>query len=260
MKAANKSKLFFAAIRSHGTAFSFIRKHGLWSYFIWPVLLSILVFWLGAELISSLSEKSIDALKGWIWDADQPDGFWQSVVYYSLWFSFKVLFVYTYYLLNKYLIFIFLSPVLAIISERVDTIATGKTFPFSLLQLYKDVLRGIAIALRNLFFEYLATVLLLLLTVFIPVLAPLYPFAVFFIAAYFYGFSFLDYNSERYRLSFKQSVSLIRSYWPVAVGIGTVFSLLFFVPIIGGIVAPILSCVAASLIYLKEMKQTAIEA
>lgn len=248
------SRQFFLGIKSHATAYQLIKEHGLWSFFIWPILLSFLILWAGAEAIDSLATGSIDYIKSLIWDEEKPDGFWAKSMYYFVWFLFKILFVYTYYLVNKYLVFIILSPVLAIMSERVDRKITGRDFKFSVVQLYKDVLRGIAIALRNLFMEYSATLILLLVSVFIPVLAPLYPIAIFFIASYFYGFAFLDYNSERYRLSFKESVTLIRKNFALAVGLGTVFSLFFLIPIFGGIIAPVLSCVAATVVYIKEFR------
>ncbi|MGB0166775.1 MAG: EI24 domain-containing protein [Luteibaculum sp.] len=245
---------FILGIKSHSTAWKFIRKHGLWHYFVWPVLLAILILWMGASAISSATEYTIELIKAWIWDDPQKDGLWETVVYWCIWFIFKVLFFYTYFILNKYIVFIILSPILAIVSERVDSLESGKEFPFSLPQLMKDIFRGIAIALRNLFLEYAATLALLLLSAFIPLLAPIYPFAVFFIAAYFYGFAFLDYNCERYRLSYSESVQLIRKNMGLATGIGSVFSLLFFIPVLGGIIAPILSCVAASLAYGKVIR------
>ncbi len=246
------SRQFFLGIRSHRQAYRFIKKHKLWHFFVWPILLALLILWAGASAINGASEAVVDFIKGWIWDKPDPEGIWETVVYWAVWCIFKFLFLYTYYIVNKYIVFIILSPILAIVSERVDALHTGRDFPFSLVQLWKDVLRGIAIAIRNLFLEYAATLALLLLTVFLPIFAPFYPFAVFFIAAYFYGFAFLDYNSERYRLTYSESVQRIRNNKGLAVGNGTVFSLLFFIPILGGIIAPILSCVAASLAYIAE--------
>ncbi|TXC81700.1 EI24 domain-containing protein [Luteibaculum oceani] len=248
------TKQFLLGVRSHKLAYQHIREHGLWHYFVWPILLAIGILWGGATLITGLTEWTVETLKALLWDQDTPDGFLDKVVFYLVWIVFKVLFFYTYYIVNKYIVFIILSPVLAIISERVDTHQTGRQFPFSLPQLYKDVLRGIVIALRNLFLEYAATLVLLVVSIFLPVFAPFYPIVIFFIAAYFYGFSFLDYNSERYRYSYSKSVRIIRSNMGLSVGIGTVFSLLFFIPILGGIVAPILSCVAATIAFIKEFK------
>lgn len=250
---------FILGFKSHSAAFSFIKKHKLWHFFVWPVLLALLILWAGASAINGASEAIVIFIKGWIWDNPNPEGIWEQVVYWVVWVVFKFLFLYTYYILNKYIVFIILSPILSIVSERVDALKTGKDFTFSMAQLFKDVLRGIAIALRNLFLEYSATLALLILSVFLPVIAPFYPIMVFFIAAYFYGFAFLDYNSERYKLTYAESVQRIRGNKGLAVGVGTVFSLLFFIPVLGGIIAPILSCVAASLCYIQEFEKTQTE-
>lgn len=245
---------FLLGVRSHKLAYQHIKEHKLWHYFVWPILLAIVILWGGATLITGLTEWTVDSLKALIWDQETPNGVIDKVVFYLVWILFKVLFFYTYYIVNKYIVFIILSPVLAIISERVDAQRTGRDFPFSLPQLYKDVLRGIVIALRNLFLEYAATIILLIISVFIPIFAPFYPVVIFFIAAYFYGFSFLDYNSERYRYSYSKSVKIIRENMGLAVGVGTVFSLLFFIPVLGGIIAPILSCIAGTIAYITALK------
>jgi CysZ protein len=72
----------------------------------------------------------------------------------------------------------------------------------------------------------------------------------FFIASYFYGFAFIDYNSERRRLSVKQSVQFIRKNKGMAVANGMVFSFFMLIPFCGTTLAgfaAIVSVVAATI-------------
>ena len=241
-------------LRTYGEAWTFIRRHNLWSYFIWPFLFSLLIFWIGDTLIGSFIDLLGVHIREWFGGGDTDGGFWQKWTLYATRIILKLLFFYLYYSINKYLVFIVLSPVLALITEHVEKKATGRDFPFSFSQFVADVSRGIAIAFRNLFLEYLITILLGLLS-FIPPFVLVTPFIIFFIQSYFYGFAFLDYTSERRRLNLKQSVAFIRKHKGVAIGNGIVFSLIFLVPVLGGIIAPILSAVAATLAYLKIERQ-----
>jgi len=64
---------------------------------------------------------------------------------------------------------------------------------------------------------------------------------------YFYGFGFMDYINERRRLNIEQRIYFLRNHRGVAVASGSVYSLLFMVPYVGVVIAPIWACVAATL-------------
>ena len=145
---------------------------------------------------------------------------------------------------------IILSPVLAIISEKTASIITGKKYPFDILQLTRDIVRAILIALRNMLIQ-LGFLIGFFIISFIPIVGWLISFVGnFLIASYFYGFAFIDYTNERNRLSLKQSIQFVRTNKWFAIGIGTIFALCFMVPLIGGIIASfacIVSVVAATI-------------
>ena len=79
------------------------------------------------------------------------------------------------------------------------------------------------------------------------------------VSSYFYGFSFIDYSNERNKLSVKESVQFVRKNKGLSVGLGMIFSICFYVPFIGVIVASFLavvSTVAATLAVLEKDKST----
>ena len=90
----------------------------------------------------------------------------------------------------------------------------------------RDVVRGVLIAMRNLFIEIGYMVLVFILGLFIPFVGGLVgSIFLFFISAYFYGFSFIDYTNERRRLTVKQSVAFMRQNKGLAIANGFVFSI-----------------------------------
>ena len=152
-----------------------------------------------------------------------------------------------------------MSPVMAIVSERTDEILIGRKVAFNFTQLIKDVWRGVLIALRNMFLEIgiiiiLALVNLLVGLIFAPfavITTPLFAIITFLVGAYFYGFSTMDYSSERNKLNVRQSIRFIRKYKGIALANGTIFTMWLIVPVlgtyIGTIFAPITCTVGATL-------------
>jgi uncharacterized protein involved in cysteine biosynthesis len=64
---------------------------------------------------------------------------------------------------------------------------------------------------------------------------------------YFIGHLFLDNYNEQYGLSIKESFNVIKGHAGAAVGIGFIAYILFLIPIVGIIVAPILGAVTGAL-------------
>ena len=225
-------------------AHQFIREHKLWAYVALPgiinlVLLSFIV-WLGWHYTSKLTDYLLDffGLGG------EDNGWW--ILNFFLLLVFRLVVFLVYVTLYKYMVLILMAPFLALLSERTEEIKTGRKFPFNMLRFAKEVLRGILIALRNITMELIATVLLLLMAT-IPLIGLLSPALIFLIQTYFYGFSMIDYYNERHQRSIGESTRFIWSHKGLAVANGTVFHLLMMVPIIGLLVAPSYSIVAACL-------------
>jgi CysZ protein len=159
-------------------------------------------------------------------------------------FALNILFFFVFSTFSKYLLLILMSPIMSRISERTEEIITGKKYPFRFSQLLRDVARGTLIALRNMLIES-GFILVGFLVFWIPVLDWIYPLFLFVISWYFYGFSMLDYMSERRRLRIPESVSFVRANRGVALGTGFLFALIFAIPIFGGMIAAVLAPAAA---------------
>jgi CysZ protein len=243
-------KQFGKAVKAYGTAFSIIINNNLWAYFLFPVILFILLFIGGAALIQQISDWLHHLVMGWLnlpVPGTKEEKIFSGVLDLFVNISLKVIFFIVYSTIIKYLILIFLSPVLALLSEKVDEIITGKKYKFSLSQLLKDALRGSLIALRNMFIQ-LGLVVCCFVLMMIPVIGWFAPFFLAVINYYFYGFAFLDYTSERYRLSVSESTDFVRRNKGLAIGNGFIFALLFAVPWLGVIIAPIFAVVAATVV------------
>ncbi|NQW42755.1 MAG: EI24 domain-containing protein [Bacteroidetes bacterium] len=155
--------------------------------------------------------------------------------------------------LSKYIVLIVLSPVFALLSEKVEEIVTGKIFPFNMSQLLKDILRGVIKALRNLFIEIGLIALFTLASFFAGTFNLLIVPILWLVSAYFYGFSMMDYVCERRKMSVSESVSFIRQNRGIALGNGLMYSVLYKIPFVGLCIAPInAAVVAVTSIFEKE--------
>ncbi|MCW3104436.1 MAG: hypothetical protein JWO09_2876 [Bacteroidetes bacterium] len=240
-------KQFGAAVKAYGTAIRLITGNNLWVYFLYPVVIGILLLIGGAALIESLSAF---LKRQFLERISLPDPLPAGVIRFLIHTGLRILFFFVYAIILKYLILIVLSPVLAILSERTDEIITGKKYPFSFLQLMKDALRGSFIACCNAIFQ-LGMVLSCFALMLIPVAGWISPLLLLLINYYFYGFSMMDYTSERYKLSAAGSMRFTRKNRGLAIGNGFIFALLFAIPFAGVIIAPILAVVAATIVSIE---------
>ncbi len=263
---------FMLGLRCYFKSFGFISRNRMWHFYLYPILF-IFVFsvsaFLGIRALVDLIEPTLNSLFGI--DPIPGDGFFDKfmlvvkqtgryIVHAVIWVSL----MFIYYKINKYIVLIVMSPVMAVIAERTDRIITGRDYPMSIVQIIKDAMRGVVIALRNAVLEIGIMILLLafnfLLTLLFPPVAvistPLVSIVLFGIGAYFYGFSTIDYSSERYRLSFRESIRLVRRNKGIALANGTIFTLWLIVPIfgtyIGTIFAPVTCTVGATMALLEK--------
>lgn len=250
-------------IKSYSNAIPFIFKNGLgWLFFV-PILLNIILLFFGFYSVGSLTEIVFSS----DWFQKENWEFWggdvlNETLYWIIWIGLKIIYFIIFAYIGGFAVLILMSPVLAYASELTEKISTQKEYPFSLIQLLKDVIRGIVIALRNLIIELFWMVLMFFFT-FIPIIGWTSPIIMFFISSYYYGFSFLDYNNERKRLSVKESTQLIRQRKGISIGVGALFAVFLLIPIIGPMLsgfAAIISTVSATLAYLEMEKQQSVVA
>ena len=157
--------------------------------------------------------------------------------------------------LIKYVTLICLSPLFALLSESVEQKINGQTYPFNFSQLIKDIGRGILISLRNLFLEYLIIIACFILTLFFAPLAIVTVPFLMLVSWYFIGFTMMDYNFERHKMSISQSVQFARKNKGLICGIGIVYFAVMLLPFfIGMMFAPLLAVIGATISFLEIQK------
>ena len=242
-------KEIIIAIQSYFDAHTFIIKHRLWKWIIIPGVLYTLLFVVGMYFFWRSSDNAVSWISSQIgleiWHQSQRSE-WLSFLFVMAGLILRIVLVFFYFSLFKYLFLIIGSPVFAYLSEKTESILEGKDFPFDLKQLMRDVARGIKLALRNTLWQTLYVVSLLLLSLF-PLAGWITPVIALFVECYYYGFSMLDYSLERHKLSSAQSINYIGRHKGLAIGNGLMFYLMHGFIIIGWVLAPAYAVVAATL-------------
>lgn len=258
-------KGFSLGFQTFFKAIPFIFRHKLWWTFFIPIALSLTLYFLGFSVINHLGDTTRNFLDTWLTNdsTSKTITILVKILGSITRVIFQIIFFLLFYHLSGYVILMLLSPLFAWVSEKTDNLLNEVEYPFSWNQFFKDIWRGIIIALRNLFYELGVSALLLILTL-IPVIrviaTPVSVAFLFFLSAYFYGFSYMDYTNERKKLKVKESIAFIRKYKAVAITNGGLFSVSLFIPVLGGITA-IIATVGATLAMneIPEIKYRVIE-
>jgi CysZ protein len=247
-------KEIIIAIQAYIKAHQFIKQHRLWKWIIIPGILyttlfvvSMYYFGLTANLfIGWLSQ--VTGLTAWL--GHMHDGFLGFLFALSglfFWLNQMLL----YFSLFKYIWLIVGSPVFAYLSEKTEAMVQGKSTRINLSQLRRDALRGCGIAARNALWQTVYMVTILLLTL-VPLIGWATPLLAVLLDCYYFGFSMLDYSSERKNVSPAESIYFIGSHRGLAIGNGLVFYLMH--PVI--LIAPAYAIIAATL-SMHELEQRA---
>lgn len=240
-------KQFIGAIKAYGKAINFVFSNNLWIYFIYPIVISALLIFV-AFTFSSIIQDKIDLMVGTI-----GSGAIYEAIHSVLSFFLKIVLGLILSIFGKYALLILMSPIMALLSAKTEEIITGKKFPFDSSQFMKDILRGILIVLRNMLIQLGITILCFTL-IWIPLVGWFVSIFLFIISYYFYGFSMIDYVSERRKLNISKSASFVRKNKGMAMGNGFMFTLIFAIPYVGGVFASVLAPIAACISVLETEK------
>jgi len=238
----------------------FMLRHRMAWMFLAPILLWAL-FASGLFQAGNWLAEAAQAWTGKYLGLDIPDagrtgwpGFWDDVKAVLngarevlVWLVLKLALLWLMGLLGKYVVLVLLSPLLAYASERTEELLTGASVPFRWRRWLREVLRGMAMALRNGAVELGITVLAWAATLFMPLLAPLTALLLWAVSCWFYGFSMFDYIHERRGLGLRGSVRAARERSGAVLANGMLFNLVMKVPVLGMIAAPLLGAVGAVL-------------
>ncbi|MEO6303235.1 MAG: EI24 domain-containing protein [Bacteroidia bacterium] len=240
---------FFRAVGNCFKAFTLLFEKGLW-----PYMFVFLVFWLALWVLSiygffMLADQLSDWLSNYIEFNSIPEtGHWLSFAkpYLIGTFQFlikillKLVFWFASSTFIKYVLLMILSPVFSLLSEKAEEKITRKTYPFNLKQLLKDILRGVAISLRNMLLEYFFIITCFIVSLAFPPLFIITTPFLFLLGWYYAGFVLLDYNCERHKYGVMQSIRFIKQNRGTACGIGFVYSMFMALPFFPGAIVGIM--------------------
>jgi len=248
-------KNFGTGFRTYGAAISMLFSKGFWGYLFFPLAINIILFAGGIYGIGELTEMASNYLTSLLevdggsfldWEFLVPvKKFLAGIVGGFVWVLLKLAFFFVFTYFGGYIVIIVMSPIFAFLSEKTEERLTGNEYPFNGDQMMRDVARGILLAMRNLFIEMGWMIGIFILSFFIPLLGGIIGgIILFFISAYFYGFSFIDYTNERRRLKLKQSIAFVRANKGFAIANGMVFAFFLMIPFCGTFLAGFVALVS----------------
>jgi CysZ protein len=209
----------FLGYRAYVKAFRFIIDHKLYWYVGIPAVLMLGIYQMGNMIRLHTPDTSASNMNDIVW--------------YMLRLLLEISISLLLMRFAKYLVVIILSPLLSHLSQKVEFILTGNAYRFSTPQLIDDVKRGFRIAVRNIMWEYFFFIIVYLVARLgwkDAEESPLF-YLIFVIGFFYYGFSFLDYINERLRLNMDQSVQFARQHRGLAIAIGSIYSIMIWVPV-----------------------------
>jgi CysZ protein len=237
------------AIQAYRKAHIFIGKHRLWKWILIPGLVYMILFTIGLYIFWNSADTAVSELSRITgvdrWLHHQHSAAW-SFILIMVGIMVRLIMMFFYFSLFKYLFLILGSPVFAYLSEKTESIIEGREFQFNSSVFFHDMRRGIRLAFRNCFWQTVYTIFILLLSL-IPLAGSISPVISGLVECYFYGFSMLDYSCERHKLSPSASIQFISQRRGLAIGNGIVFYLMHFIPFVGWVLAPSYALVAATI-------------
>lgn len=228
-------------VQSYAKAWEYIRTLRLWWYFLVPAVISIAL----AVGIGATAWALSDNIGLWL--AGLIPGAWGGKVIETIGQIFGGLLVGAAGLaVFKVLVLILAGPFMSPLSERIERHITGTpSTGIKPLQIVRDMVRGIRVNVRNLFWELTFTFFLIILGLLLPFLSPLTPVFIFLVQSYYAGFGNMDFTLERH-FGYRDSIRFVRDFKGLALGNGAVY-LLLLLSGIGFIFALPLGTIAATL-------------
>lgn len=171
-------------------------------------------------------------------------GFFAKIGYWFksgvLWFT-QMLFEFT--------VITLFSPIMALLSERCDTILTGREYAFNFERLMQELIRTMGILATGFIFSSIVMGLWFLIA-WIGNLSVISPYILFVLKAFFIGFNFVDYSLERNMVPIGRSWKYAIANPMVMIAFGALFSLIFMLPLIGAMLAPFLTAIVATVYFV----------
>ena len=245
-------KDIWLAIDGYWRAISFFNREKKWHWLLWPVFLNLLLFLTVAVLAWVFSGEVVDYFISFFPEIEA--GGWGAFLQFTLSFIIRLFVLGLYLKFYRYVILILFAPILAILSDKI--LKKALAVPSNGGSIFKQIIRGGWIAIRNLFLELLATAAILLISAVFPPILPFAPFLLLTIGSFFFGYAMADYRLEFLGLSMAKSNRFLLKRSGFLISNGFVFQLILLIPIAGVLFGPIWSLTAASLVEIEKLPKT----
>jgi CysZ protein len=244
-------KNIFKGLSAYSQSFSLISKLKLWKYFLVPMGISLFVAITVFLTIYKLADNIGRLIAGWWpWESGQD-----TVTTVSTWLGGFIILILG-FILYKHIVMALSAPFMSPVSEKMEQ----HLFP----ELHKEIeqrkttnaqqlARGLRINVRNLIYELLITIPLLILSI-IPVVNLVTGVLIFLVQSYYAGFGNMDYTLERH-FAYRESITFVKKSRGYAIGNGIVFTALTLIPVVGIILVLPISVTAASKTTLELLKE-----
>ncbi len=236
---------FVDTVKAHREATHFITKHKLWVGF-WKY------GWVSRGLIGLailFGLKSLSIFMDWLdhfRSVDSANAFAEmGMLFQNMAFeSYDFLFVGG----LKYVMLLLLEVIIFHICRRTLEILTGKSSDLTFNTFVKAQIRMIKVAIRCFILEMIYTLLIKISFGIFGTIDFLEPVFIFAVQSYFLGLLFIDNYTEQFHLTIKESMKYAKDFVGVSLAIGLVLNIIFFIPVIGTIVGPVIGAVTVTLI------------
>lgn len=233
-------------------SFQFIQKHKLYSLFILPAILSLIV--LMGSLISIY--LLTDSFGNYLIQTISPSFFpeWLTeVLSWGTGFLINIIASSILFTIFRYIAMIILTPVFSYAAQKAEMIITGNDSPFSWKQFIKDIIRATTLALKNLVKQLILIGAFTLLG-FIPVIGWFGPILLILVEAYYLGYSTLDYTLEVKKFDARSTNDFVSQNRLLTIIHGLFFLGLLLIPIFGWMFGPIFVVIAGTIAINKKLK------
>lgn len=234
----------FLAGKSYGQAIRLVDKYKLWSLLILPAILSLII----AVIVGGLAWMTSRDVLTFIVNKYSFNSFDEKmgrVLEFAVSIIVRLVMLFFYLKIFRYLILIFLSPVFVNISNVLQSAVYSDKHKVDIWSYCYCSFRGIKMAIRNFIYEIFLTFILIIVSLIIFWILPLIPILILIIESYFFGMTLMDYKFEQNDIGQKEGINIARKHSGLAIANGLVFNLIILVPIIGVIVGPVWAFLAS---------------
>ncbi|MCK0130637.1 EI24 domain-containing protein [Flavobacteriaceae bacterium F08102] len=244
-------KHVLTSFKAYGLSFRMMSDLRLWSFFMIPMLISILTaIGLGVAAYNLSDNIGVYIGKIWPWE-------WGSQTFLTIGSVLGGIVVLSLGLiLYKHIVMALSAPFMSAVSEKIEAHMLG--IDRKHLHVSSSFLtllwRGIRINVRNLVRELVVTIPLLLIGL-VPLFTPITTTLIFIVQGYFAGFGNMDYTLERH-YTYRESVLFVKSNRGLALGNGIGFMLILMIPVVGFIIVLPLAVTAASISTIEKINKS----